>query len=139
MSQASPWGLGPWDRNSDAIIPVINLCIHSTNTLTASAIGLSQVPERQQRTKQDNDPPPTLFCLCSMRHGSKGSRNVYKWSLLRVLRAMKIKLASVSEGTVGGDVGADVSPVKIEVGRVGEGRQRDVPPGTSPTTPWLAS
>lgn len=64
---------------------------------------------------------------------------MYKWSLLRVLRAMKIKLASVSEGTVGGDVGADVSPVKIEVGRVGEGRQRDVPPGTSPTTPWLAS
>lgn len=38
---------------------------------------------------------------------------------------MKIKLASMSEGTRGGDVGADVSPVKIEVGRVGEGRQRD--------------
>lgn len=52
---------------------------------------------------------------------------------------MKIKLASVSEGTGGGDVGADVSPVKIEVGRVGEGRQRDAPPGTSsPPTPWLA-
>lgn len=52
---------------------------------------------------------------------------------------MKIKLASVSEGTVGGDVGADVSPVKIEVWRVGEGRPRDAPPGTSsPPTPWLA-
>lgn len=53
---------------------------------------------------------------------------------------MKIKLASVSEGTGGSDIVADVSPVKIEVGRVGEGRQRDPPPGSSsPPTPWLAS
>lgn len=48
MSQASPWGLGPGDRNSDAIIPFINLSIHSTNTLAASAISLSQPLERQQ-------------------------------------------------------------------------------------------
>lgn len=71
MSQASPWGLGPWDRNSDAIIPVINLRIHSTNTLTASAISLSQVPEKQQRAKQDNDPHLPHFVYVPWDTGAK--------------------------------------------------------------------
>jgi hypothetical protein len=46
----------------------------------------------------------------------KGSKQEYKL-FPRVINAMKkIKLASVSESTGGGDIGADVSLAEIEAG-----------------------